>query len=412
MSGMKGHVRRRGSGWAWVADVGHQPAQRCGTCGRRTWVDRHPAERCRCGGMLGEPRNERRQKWSPIFERMKEAQGNLDEFKARSRSGGNPYPPTITFGAYAERWLETKRTKVRASTVTRYEGLLRDDVLPVVGSIRLTAIRRAHVRDVVDRARARGVSGQTVAHVARVLGSVLNAAIEDELIETNPAARVRVHVERPQLRWPTPAELDTLMATAEGGPWEIPMMLAATTGLRRSEVLGVRWQHVDLARGTIRVVQGVQRVPDGHGGSKLDFVEVKSQRSHRTIRVPARTIERLRRHRTEQLEQRLAAGARWIDLDLVCDNGTGGMVEPNHFSDGFKAIAKEAGLPSKVRLHDVRHGVATALLADGRVPMAVISALLGHSSTAFTGDTYAHVTEEMTGVAADALDRVLGGVRP
>lgn len=120
------------------------------------------------------------------------------------------------------------------------------------------------------------------------------------------------------------------------------------------------------------------------------------------------TVERLRRWRKEQLERRVAIGPAWVDRDLVCDRGDGDFLDPEAFSNGFKRLAKAAGLPDGTRLHDVRHGVATALLKGGVHP-AIASAVLGHARVAFILDVYSHVDVGMTATAADELNRALGG---
>jgi integrase len=127
-------------------------------------------------------------------------------------------------------------------------------------------------------------------------------------------------------------------------------------------------------------------------------------------------VERLRQYRAVQIERRLALGPGWqtptdkygTPVDLVCDRGDGMYLTPDSFSDAFKRIAKCADLDPRSRLHDVRHGVATAMLASGVHP-AIASAVLGHSSPAFTMSVYQHVTDGMTEQAAAALGRALEG---
>lgn len=204
--------------------------------------------------------------------------------------------------------------------------------------------------------------------------------------------------ERPRLQVPAAEQLLRLVKAAEGTYWEIPLLLAATTGARRGEVLAVRWSDLDLEAGRLRITQTLQRI-----GAELVFVDPKTPRARRQISLPAFAVERLRRHRREQAERRLLVGPGWADRDLVCERGDGRPLQPDSWTGAFKRIAAAAGLPGGMRLHDVRHGYATALLAQGVHP-AIASAALGHATPGFTMSVYQHVLDEMTDQAAAAID--------
>jgi integrase len=149
----------------------------------------------------------------------------------------------------------------------------------------------------------------------------------------------------------------------------------------------------------------VQRVDGG-----LVFVDPKTNRARRQITLPATALEPLRQHRRDQTERRLLVGPHWQDLDLVCDRGDGGPLHPDSWSKAFKRLALKAGLPGGTRLHDVRHGFATVLLASGVHP-AIASAALGHASPAFTMTVYQHVLDGMTAQAAAAIDEAFAEFR-
>ena len=228
------------------------------------------------------------------------------------------------------------------------------------------------------------------------------------MIQANPAAAVRrPKASRPKLSVPDSDGLRRVMEAARGTLWEIPVLMSATTALRRSEVLGLRWSDVDLEVGKVRAVQGLQRVRDPDGHSELAFLDLKSERARREIVLLPLVVRALREQRRRQAERRLASGDAWIDVDLVCDRGDGGAPDPDAFTHAFKRIAKAANVSPATRLHDLRHGVATALLAQGVHP-AIVSALLGHSSPGFTMGTYQHMLDGMTVEAAKALERALG----
>jgi len=195
--------------------------------------------------------------------------------------------------------------------------------------------------------------------------------------------------------------------------WEVPSLTAAVTGARRSEVLGLSWEDVDLRVGTILIRRGVQPVRHSKGRT-AEFTPLKTKRSRRVVQLPPFAMERIRLHRREQLKRRTTLGTRWRDpLDelgrpvaLVCDRGDGFLIYPDSFTSAFKRMAGQAGMHPDTRLHDVRHAVATELGRRGVHPV-VVSAVLGHASPAFTIAVYQHAWEEGPAEAAAALQEAL-----
>jgi integrase len=179
------------------------------------------------------------------------------------------------------------------------------------------------------------------------------------------------------------------------------MMLAATCGTRRSETLGLTWSCVDLDAGTIRVERTLQRI-DG----ALVLVPPKTERSRRAIPLPAFAVARLRQHRADQTRRRLALGSEWHDHDLVSEAGDGQPLEPDSFSKAAARLAASIGL-NGMRLHDVRHGVATVLAHSG-LQAYETSELLGHSSPTFTAAVYQHADAESVERARRGIEEAFG----
>ena len=204
-------------------------------------------------------------------------------------------------------------------------------------------------------------------------------------------------LQKPRLRVPDAVELLALADAAQGTPWEIPVLLASATAASRTEVLGLRWSGVDLDRRRFRVDETLQRA-----GGELKFVPPKTEKSRREAPLTDIAVARLRAHRVEQARRRLTLGVACHDLDRVCERGDGATCEPDSFTHGFRRIAKSIGLDS-VRLHDCRHGFLT-MLAKNDTPAYVTSKIAGHSSVAFTADTYTHADEETIDRAAASLD--------
>jgi integrase len=188
----------------------------------------------------------------------------------------------------------------------------------------------------------------------------------------------------------------------------------ARRGHRGAEVLGISWEDIDL--GAIFIRRGVQPVRHVDGRT-AEFTALKTRRSHRVVQLPPFALERLRRHRREQLKRRSAVGQRWRDpfdehgrpIALVCERGDGFFVYPDSFTSAFKRLALKAGLHPDTRLHDVRHAVATELGRRGVQPV-IVSAVLGHASPSFPIAVYQHAWQEGRSEAAAALEASLGSL--
>lgn len=240
-----------------------------------------------------------------------------------------------------------------------------------------------------------------------VFGVIMKQAVMDGLLDINPVSAVpRPKPDQPQRKVPSAEQVSAFVATTKGGPWEIPMLLAATTGARRSEVLAIAWEDVDLQTGRLLIRRGVHWVPTPEGRRTLTFLDPKSDKARRTVRLLPAAIERLRTHRQEQLERRLALGAEWGGLDLVCERGDGLSLDPDAMTKAFKRFALRAGLHPKTTLHDLRHAFCTEL---GRLHIhpKIVSVLAGHSDPAFTMRVYQHAWDEGADEAASALAGVL-----
>jgi integrase len=367
---MRGHVRKRGRSWCFVIDIGRDPETQ-----------------------------KRRQRWRSGFPTKAKAEESLRRALGRLDAGDDPMPTNIALSEFAGRWLGHLEAadSPRPNSRRRYAELLYQRVVPVIGGMRLDRIRPAHVQAVLDAATEAGLSPATVHKIRAAMSSMFNMAVKWTLISSNPVrATSAPKIRSPKLVTPSGTELRTLADAAIGTTWEVPILLATTTGARRAEILGLRWSRVDLERGRVRIDETLQRV-----GGELAFVPPKTDKARREIPLPAFALERLRAHKADQARRRLALSVGWSDVDLVCERGDGKPLDPDGYTHGFARIAKSAGLEG-VRLHDCRHGVATALAKAG-TPAYVTSKVLGHSSVHFTANVYQHADEE-------TVDRALAGL--
>ena len=304
----------------------------------------------------------------------------------------------LTVAAYLDRWLDVSKQRVKPRTHFRYAQLVRLHVKPALGAAQLTKLRPLHIEELYGALRERGLSGTTVLQIHRILHAALAQAVRWQLLERNPADAVTAPRKTAREAASLGArEIPKLLEEVRGKSVELPTLIALGTGMRLGEVLGLRWQDVDLDGATARVRQTLQIT--------MEFDTPKSHRSSRTLTLPAFLVETLRRHRKAQNERRLMLGECWHELDLICDRADGLPLRPDTVSKQFRTIARAAGLP--ISFHGLRHTHASLMLAAG-TDLKVTSARLGHSSISITADLYTHVASEQDRKAADALDAHVG----
>ena len=201
----------------------------------------------------------------------------------------------------------------------------------------------------------------------------------------------------------TEEQARTFLKACEGHRYEALYVLALATGMRRGELLALKWGDVDLDGGGLQIQRNLQSTSAGYV-----FARPKTKRSRRRIALSTSVIAALRYHRAQQEEERLKLGEAWANLDLVFPNAVGRLYEASNFvRRQFKPLLRRAGLPV-IRFHDLRHTAATLLLARAVNPK-VVSEMLGHSNVSITLNIYGHVFPHMQQEAADLMDRVLWG---
>jgi integrase len=344
----------------------------------------------------------RKQRWRGGFTTKRAAERALADAVARIGSGGYVEPSRLTFGAYlTDRWLPSIRASIRPSTLTRYRLDVDTKLVPRLGAVPLQRLTGADLDELYAVLLERGLSPASVRHCHAVARRALRDAVRNDLIPRNVAdGATPPRVARKELSVWTAGELRTFLAAVEDDRLYAAWWLLSTAGPRRGEVLGLRWQDLDLGARRLAVVRSlVQR------GRELSFSEPKTKRGRRSLALDERTVTILEAHRRRQLEERIALGlGRPAPDGLVFTDALGEPVKPDSFSQMFDRTVTRLGLP-KVRLHDLRHGAATLMLASGANPKTV-SERLGHASTAFTMDIYASsvpALEEETAAKVSAL---------
>jgi integrase len=335
--------------------------------------------------------------------------------KARAdRAAG--LPVTIerqTVGQYLDNWLEvTLKAKAKPRSYESFSTITRLHIKPVLGRIQLHKLAPQHIQRLLDERSKGGLSPQTVTNIRTVLRSALSQAVRWSLVSRNSAALVDApRIPRKKIEPLNPEHARKLLEVARGARYEAIYTVALTLGLRRGEVLGLRWCDVDFDGRALRVSQSVQRLSTGYEDgrkSELRATETKTDRSRRTIALPDSVVRALRAHRARQAQDRLVAGLSWEDHGLVFTNRNGRPIEPILLHREYKALLKKADLSTTLRFHDLRHSAASLLLAQGVHPRAIME-LLGHSSITVTMNVYGHVMPAMMRDAADKMEAILGG---
>lgn len=304
-------------------------------------------------------------------------------------------------------WLaDVAARQLRPRTLERYEGIVRQYLVPQLGRIRLDRLSAQHI-DRLHAACLRTLSPASVGTVHACLRAALRYATARRILAANPADGVRPpRVARQAMVALSPAESRRFLDAVDGDPLEALYVLAIGTGMRLGELLGLRWSDVrELGRMSTTAHLNVQ-VTLTRTGKAWHLAEPKTPNSRRTVRLGRRAVRALLAHRTAQKRMRVAAGAGWADQDLVFTDRFGEPLVSGHISGRYlKPILRRAGLPA-IRFHDLRHTAATLLLGQGVNPK-IVSEMLGHSSVTITLDRYSHVTPSMGAIAAAAMDEVL-----
>ncbi|MCM3687687.1 site-specific integrase [Kocuria rosea] len=365
------------------------------------------------------------------FKTKREAEAALVDFVSQMNAGTWTDDRGLTTGAWLNTWLERKvENGLRPATERLYRQHIDDYLIPGLGSLRLRDLRPGHVSDFLAHLQAtpgrcgRPLSANTVTRVHACLRSALATALKMRLVSFNAARDVELpKVQRARVRPWEPWELGAFLDGVQGDRLAPLFEVIAGTGLRRGESLGLRWEDVDLTKGVVTVRQQLTE----RSGTEVECLSCESVHrglrfgtpktdsgEYRRIELDAGTTGVLLSHRLTQDCERQEWGSEYADHDLVFCAEDGNPLRPERVDRLFHRLTETVLVPAnrddpngpkvplrKVRLHDLRHGQASLLMAAG-VDMNVISKRLGHSRSSFTADVYAHLLE---GVGRDAAER-------
>ncbi len=330
----------------------------------------------------------------------KEVHDKLQKALYEQKQGTLLTGPQQTTRQYLEHWLEdVHKSSIRISTYARYRNLLDLHILPGLGSIQLQKLSPQHIQSFYARKLKEGLSARSVRILHAVLHKALDNAVRTNLMTRNVCNAVTPpRLTKYEIQPLSEAQARTLLDAARGQRLEALLTLAITTGMRRGELLALRWQDINFDTKSLHIRRSVNRLV-GYG-----FVESepKTAKSRRKIVLPDFVIDILKQHRTRQLEERLIDGTHWHNQDLVFCNTHGRFLQSDRLREMLQRLLKEAGLPY-IRFHDLRHSAASILLSMGVHPK-VVQELLGHSAISMTMDTYSHVLPSMHQEAMEKMD--------
>ncbi|MBG9568203.1 site-specific integrase [Brevibacillus agri] len=372
---MAGSVRKDGSTWCFVVDLGK------------------------------DPNGKRIQKRKRGFKTKKEAQIALAEVVHELSKGTFANPKKMKFRDFLEQWLDDKQTKVKKGTLETYTWLTRTHIIPALGEVDIANLTPIMLQQHYNNLTKNSVlSDENIRKVHILIKDALRKAERWGLINRNVAALVdSPKVSKKEIRVWDSDEVLKFLEVAKDSPYYMIFLLAVTTGMRKGEILGLQWKHINIPDGYLSVAQ----VYSKHEKKLVPGAKTKS--GVRTVDLPDETVQALTKHK-EQIEiLKRNAEDLFQDQDLVNCTPLGTPIDPSNVTRTFRQLIKKADLPV-IRFHDLRHTHATLLLKQGVHPK-IVAERLGHADTRMTLDTYSHLLPSMQKETAKNFGKMLFGTK-
>lgn len=350
---------------------------------------------------------------------QKEVLAKLEEARNKQKNGGVIDPIKITLGEFLDLWLtEFKKPILRPSTYESYEYIIRLHIKPSLGNILLRDLKPEQIQSYynqkaktgrVDKSTRPDLSPRTIRYIHTILKQALEQAVKNEYVDKNVACLTSVPPKKKkEVRVLTLEEQKAFLNALDGIRLSAAFKLALASGVRLGELLALKWEHVDLQEGSIKITQSLRRIKtfDENAPTKTSiiFQDPKTESGKRHIPIPSSVISDLKIHKRKQNEEKLLLGEAYLDNDLVFCTELGKALEPRNFTRLFYSITKKANLKG-VNFHALRHTYATRLLEANEHPK-VVQELLGHSSITMTLDIYSHVMPEVKKAAAQKINHL------
>ena len=349
-----------------------------------------------------DPTNGKRtRKWESGFRTKREAEKRLAELIHQIESGINVQLSRDDFGEFLTEWLESYvATRVRATTLEGYRQRSKQ-IINSIGTIPLADLRPNHLANYYND-KSDSLSPGTIIKHHNLIRNCLSHAVKWNLIIRNVAEAVQPpRARKKEMRALSVPEIHTLLSACPQGRWHTIFHTLIWTGLRRSELLGLRWSDLNLELASMQVRRSLVRLHDG----RFVIEQPKTSKGIRSLDLAPSTCISLNAHRENQRRDAALLGIPFSETHFVFGHPDGSPITPSTVTQQFRRTAKRAGF-SNVRLHDLRHTHASLMLQQG-TDIKTISTRLGHSSVAFTMDTYAHMLPGMQKSAMDKFEAAL-----
>jgi integrase len=310
------------------------------------------------------------------------------------------------FGEFLDEWLATAKPRVTEHSLRTYEQIVRKHIRPGLGNIRLRDLNPSVIQRFYDRKVAEGLGLRTVQRTHTIIHAALNSAMKLGLLGRNPDnATTPPKPKRKEMKYLDAAQVKKLLDTARnsGDRNYALCYLAVSTGMREGELLGLRWDDVNLAQGILNVRFNLRRLSSG----VLSLQHPKTKTSTRSIKIGRQTAEILQLQRIRNSMDAEKSGQLWKDQNFVFPSTVGTPMDPTNLLKAFRKLLRLAGLP-KIRFHDLRHTAASLMLNNG-VDVLIASQRLGHAKPSITLDVYGHLIPSMQSHAAEVLETLLSG---
>ena len=351
-----------------------------------------------------------RQQWISVKGTKKDAEKRLSELLHQLDNGTFLKPAKTTFGEYLEKWLmDYVRANLAPRTAEGYESIIRCHIVPAMGSIPLSQLKPEHLQRYYSEKLLGGrydgkggLSRTTVSHHHTCLHRALKMALRWGLIKRNPADAITPpRPQRSEMHTLNEDDLGTFLEAAKETPYYALFYLALFTGMRRSELLALRWSDVDLLLCNVYVTRSLHHLRNG----EIVFSAPKTARGRRMVPLSPSTAILLREHREKQATERIMLGKPLEEDDPIFCDHEGNPLLPGTISHAWTKLMKRIGLEG-IRLHDARHSHASFMLKQGVHPK-VVQERLGHATISTTLDLYSHVSPGLQQAAAEGFDKVL-----
>lgn len=371
---MRGHVAKKGDRYYVVVDIGR------------------------------DHKNKRQQKWFSGYTRKKDAEKDLPNILLNMEKGYKK-PADMTVEQYMDDWLKKKKNSVAHGTYEHYAAYTKNYIIPGIGRWKVSKLDGDIVESFIDELKDNeDIAQRTKKHIFRILSSALKKGkrygIKDGIMDDIEAPRV----EKTEIEYWSLEETRSFLQSLNSKNHSIPFYIALATGMRRGEIMGLRWSRVNFDNQTISVTHQLKQDEDKEGN--IEWVlspQLKTKTSYRTIKIDDDTMDLIKAHKKQQEKDKMKVGPDYGNKDMVCATSIGGYMKPTYLRTVFNRTIKYSGV-KRISFHGLRHTHATLLLSDGVHPK-IVQERLGHTSIETTLDTYSHITPGIQDLAAKSIGR-------